>query len=135
MVRDLVEEHRPEILFMGPLYKSFIELPGYTPEAIAGMIARFYDELREDFGCALWLEQHAPLGNAVSGRDLRPFGSAVWSRWPEFGVSLAKDELTPKAFKLGFFRGSRDERRWPETMHRGGDGDFPFVVDSYHATD
>lgn len=130
-IETIVERDEPEVLFMGPLYKSFIDAGGRSAEATAAEIAMYYDYLRFKYGCALWLEQHAPLGNGVNGRELRPFGSAVWSRWPEFGVTIAKDELDPFSYKFGFFRGSRDQRKWPETAHRGGPHDFPFVVDSF----
>lgn len=131
MVEDIVASTKPDILFMGPLYKCFIDPGGRSSESIATEIAMFYDYLRMEYGCALWLEQHAPLGNGISGRDLRPFGSAVWSRWPEFGISIAKDPTDPMAYKFGTFRGARDERDFPDTAHRGGPMDFPFVIDSF----
>lgn len=130
-IMELVDETKPGILFMGPLYKSFIDPGGRSPESIATELAMFYDRLRTEFGCALWLEQHAPLGNGLSGRDLRPFGSAVWSRWPEFGLTLANSVTSPGYYEVGTFRGSRDERTFPKVMHRGGNGEFPFVVDEY----
>ena len=131
MLEALIRDVKPDILFMGPLYKCFIDPGGRSSESIATEIAMFYDYLRMEYGCALWLEQHAPLGNGVSGRELRPFGSAVWSRWPEFGINIAKDPTDPKVYKFGMFRGARDQRDFPETAHRGGPMDFPFVVDSF----
>ena len=130
-IMALVEEVKPDILFMGPLYKSFIDPGGRSAESIATEIAMFYDRLRDEHNCALWLEQHAPLGNGLSGRDLRPFGSAVWSRWPEFGLSLSNSVTSPGYYEVGTFRGSRDERKWPKIMHRGRMGEFPFVVDEF----
>jgi RecA-family ATPase len=130
-ILELVGEVKPDILFMGPLYKSFIDPGGRSAESIATEIAMFYDRLREEHDCALWLEQHAPLGNGLSGRDLRPFGSAVWSRWPEFGLSLSNSVTSPGYYEVGTFRGSRDERKWPKVMHRGGPSEFPFVVDEF----
>lgn len=130
-IEAMIEEIQPDILFMGPLYKSFIDPGGRSPESIATEIAMFYDRLRANYGCALWLEQHAPLGNSLTGRDLRPFGSAVWSRWPEFGLTLAPSIITPGSYDVGYFRGARDERQFPKVMHRGEHGEFPFVVDEF----
>lgn len=130
-IEEMVEKSRPDILFMGPLYKSFIDPGGRSPESIATELAMFYDRLKERYDCALWLEQHAPLGNSLSGRDLRPFGSAVWSRWPEFGLSLSHSVTNPGFYDIGTFRGSRDERQFPKLMHRGAPHEFPFVVDEF----
>lgn len=130
-IERLVEASKPDILFMGPLYKSFIDPGGRSPESIATELAMFYDRLKERYDCALWLEQHAPLGNSLSGRDLRPFGSAVWSRWPEFGLNMAHSITSPGFYEVGTFRGSRDERRFPKLMHRGQPREFPFVVDEF----
>jgi replicative DNA helicase len=130
-IEAIIQQTKPDILFMGPLYKMFIDPGGRSAEAIATELAMYLDYLREEYNVALWLEQHAPLGNGVSGRDLRPFGSSVWSRWPEFGINISKDPTDPSSYKFGVFRGMRDDREFPETAHRGGPQDFPFVVDSF----
>ena len=123
-----IEEIRPELLVMGPLYKSFVDPGGRTSEAVAVEIAKYLDYIRDTYKCALWLEHHAPLGTSMSTRDLRPFGSAVWSRWPEFGLSLTPDLTSGTAFTydVKHFRGARDERQWPTKMKRGTL--FPFEV-------
>lgn len=123
-----IEEVQPEILVMGPLYKSFIDPGGRTSEAIAVEVAKYLDSLRTIYNCSLWLEHHAPLGTSMTTRDLRPFGSAVWSRWPEFGVSLTPDltSSTPYVYDMKHFRGARDERNWPTKITRGKV--FPFQV-------
>jgi len=84
------------------------------------------------YNCALWIEHHAPLGSTMSTRDLRPFGSAVWSRWPEFGISLQPDPtaVTPFVYDVRHFRGARDERPWPLKITRGKR--FPFEVLEYN---
>lgn len=132
ILESMMEEVKPEILFLGPLYKSFIDPGGRTSDAVATETAKYFDKLRVEFNCALFLEQHAPLGSGGS-RDLRPFGSSVWSRWPEFGLNFAPKATEPGYYEMGTFRGSRDERRWPKLMHRGNDswGEFPFVVDEF----
>lgn len=130
-VETIIKQVKPDILFMGPLYKSFIESGDRKSDAVATEIAMYYDFVRTEYDCALWLEQHAPLGNAVTGRDLRPFGSSVWSRWPEFGPTITKDPLDPMAYKFGDFRGARDNRKWPSIAHRGTQFDMPFVVDEF----
>ena len=132
LFESMLEEIKPEILFLGPLYKAYIDPGGRTSEAVATETAKYFDKIRVEFNCALFLEQHAPLGSG-GVRDLRPINSSVWSRWPEFGLNFAGKATEPGYYDMGTFRGSRDERRWQKVMHRGNDswGEFPFVVDEF----
>ncbi len=127
VLEEMMEKTQPAILVMGPLYKSFIDPGGRTSEAVAIEVARYLDTIRDIYQCAMWLEHHAPLGTSMTTRELRPFGSAVWSRWPEFGISLQPDS-TGMAFHydIRHFRGARDERQWPTRIKRGKR--FPFEV-------
>lgn len=133
VLEEMMEKIQPSILVMGPLYKSFIDPGGRTSEAVAIEVARYLDVVRDTYQCAMWLEHHAPLGNSMTTRELRPFGSAVWSRWPEFGVSLQPDS-TGMAFHydIRHFRGARDERQWPTRIKRGKR--FPFEVVDWPAS-
>lgn len=126
-----IEEVKPELLCIGPLYKSFVDPGGKTAESVAIEIAKYLDSIRTIYGCAMWIEHHAPLGTSITSRDLRPFGSAVWSRWPEFGISLQPDPTAGSAYiyDVRHFRGARDERAWPLKMRRGQR--FPFEVLEY----
>lgn len=128
VLEDRIEQTKPQLLVMGPLYKAFVDPGGRTSEAVAVEVAKYLDYIRTTYGCAMWLEHHAPLGNSMSTRDLRPFGSAVWSRWPEFGISLQPDLGAPAPFiyDVRHFRGARDERYWPTKIKRGKE--FPFEV-------
>ena len=64
----------------------------------------------------------------MTNRQMRPFGSAVWSRWPEFGIALTPDLAGggPHIYDVRHFRGARDERPFPTKMRRGKL--FPFEV-------
>lgn len=127
--RALVEEHvasvEPDILFFGPLYKAFLDPGGRTAESVSIEIARFLDYLRHTYNCALWIEHHAPLGSGGQ-RDLRPFGSAVWSRWSEFGIALSPDPTDPELIEFKHYRGQREAREWPTLCRRGNK--WPFEV-------
>lgn len=128
LLEEQIEISKPELLVMGPLYKSFVDPGNRTSEAVAVEVAKYLDYLRAVYNVALWLEHHAPLGTSMTSRDLRPFGSAVWSRWPEFGISITPDltASTPYVYELRHFRGARDERNWPVKITRGKI--FPFEV-------
>lgn len=128
ILEEALDTVRPDLLVIGPLYKAFLDPGGRTSESIALEIAKYLDTIRTVYRCALWIEHHAPLGTSMTSRDLRPFGSAVWSRWPEFGISLQPDPtaLGAYVYDVRHFRGARDERHWPTKMKRGTR--FPFEV-------
>ena len=130
-VEQLCEQIRPQLICLGPLYKSYVDNGSRTSEALAVEVAKFLDRIRDVYDCALWLEHHAPLGSSMTTRELRPFGSAVWSRWPEFGISLQPDPTSMEGYvyDVRHFRGGRDERPWPTKMKRGKI--FPFEVLEY----
>ena len=134
LLEEQIEKTRPELICMGPLYKSFIDPGGRTSESIVIEVAKYLDYIRTVYNCALWLEHHAPLGTTMATRDLRPFGSAVWSRWPEFGISLSPVPTgEPYVYDIRHFRGARDERAWPSLIKRSPrpGGRFPFTVLEY----
>ena len=129
LLEKRLEETKPELLCIGPLYKSFVDPGGRTSEAVAIEIAKYFDHIRTPYKCALWIEHHAPLGSTMATRDLRPFGSAVWSRWPEFGIALHPAIGAPFTYDVKHFRGARDERPWPSVIARGRQ--FPFETISF----
>ena len=59
---------------------------------------------------------------------MRPFGSAVWSRWSEFGIAIVPDPTDPSVLEVKHYRGMRDEREWPTRMRRGTEDEWPFIV-------
>lgn len=125
LIEDYVATIEPDIVFFGPLYKSFIDPGGRTAESVSIEIAKFLDYIRHTYNCALWIEHHAPLGSGGQ-RDLRPFGSAVWSRWSEFGLALAPDPTDPELIEFKHYRGQREAREWPALCKRGET--WPFEV-------
>ena len=126
LFEQTVDEVRPQLLCIGPLYKSYHDSGTLTSESLAVEVAKFLDHIRDAYDCALWIEHHAPLGQSQTSRELRPFGSAVWSRWPEFGIALQPDPTAGAQYiyEVRHFRGARDRRPWPLRMKRGVQ--FPF---------
>lgn len=131
LIDRIIVESRAEFVAMGPLYKAFNE-SGEKAETINGQVARVLDGFRARHGVALWLETHAPM-EQQGMRSLRPMGSGVWSRWPEFGLALRKSKEKPNRVHLERFRGDRDERSWPHHLERSSpwpwlavwDGGYP----------
>lgn len=125
-VHRLLDAHKPDVLFIGPLYRL-------TPRAInsdddAAPLLAALDTLR-DRGVALVMEAHAGHALGVGGeRDLRPRGSAALMGWPEFGLGIRVDRENPETFNLVPWRGGRDTREWPTQMRRGHfREEFPWV--------
>lgn len=118
-VHQLLDEHKPAILVIGPLYKLVPR--AITNDDDAAPLITALDSLR-DRGVCLVMEAHA--GHAVTrggDRDLRPRGSAALMGWPEFGFGLALDRDQPQLAHLVRWRGDRDDRPWPDQLERGGD--------------
>lgn len=130
-VQALVDQHRPDVLFIGPLYRL-------VPRAInsdddAAPLLAALDTLREH-GAALVMEAHAGHALGAGGeRDLRPRGSSALLGWPEFGLGLRPvkdpDGLMTETVALARWRGDRDARSWPAHLRRGTDWPWVPVAD------
>lgn len=118
-VHRLIDENKPDMLAIGPLYKMARSAMN-TDDDVAPVLAAL-DSIRER-GVALLIEAHA--GHSLSGeggqRNLRPRGSSALLGWPEMGFGLRKDKDDPNTTVIERWRGDRDERTWPERIQRGG---------------
>ncbi len=126
-VHRLIDDHKPDILFIGPLYKL-------VPKAIqtdddAAPLLHTLDGFRRR-NVALVIEAHAPKGDGMGNRNLAPRGSAALQGWPEFGLGLklVTEEFGPRTAEVTHWRGDRDEgRAWPLRLRAGGL--FPWTDD------
>lgn len=127
MLHKLVDEHQPDILFIGPLYRLIPRAINSDDEATPLLTA--LDTLR-DRGVCLVIEAHAGHGHAgQQERDMRPRGSSALMGWPEFGLGLRPDRngKSSNEFQLVRWRGHRDaSRKWPSRIARGI-GDWPWT--------
>ena len=118
-IHRLVDLHKPDVLFIGPLYKLVPKAITNDDDASPLIVA--LDSLRER-GLALIMEAHAGKANGSDGeRNLAPRGSAALMGWPEFGLGLRHNPDDPKLVDVVRWRGDRDERDWPTRMYKGGD--------------
>lgn len=107
---------KPDLVVCGPLYKMFDADDKW--ESGARAVTAVLDDLRTRMGFSLILETHAPQEYGGK-RNLRPIGSSIWLRWPEFVMSFAPVEAHPHVVRITTLKG-RDERHWPTFMERGG---------------
>jgi hypothetical protein len=111
-----------ELLVIGPAYRMSAGVAAKGDiggEDQARQVTKALDEIRNRCNVTLVMETHAPHGDSY-GRNLRPFGSSVWLRWPEFGIGIRKqdDEEGPGSYSVEHWRGPRDQRQWPTTLLR-----------------
>lgn len=124
----------PDLLVIGPLYRLHQGDP--NDERLARELCHALDSLRVRHNCALISEAHAGHAQDTKGdRRMRPSGSSLWLRWPEFGYGLrrAKDneddwvggdagrrnQERPTKVDVIAWRGSREERDWPLSLAHG----------------
>lgn len=116
---------RPQLVCMGPLYKAYRVQARESDELAAGEVQQFLDRLRTRYGFALLLEHHAPK-KQQGVRELTPYGSSLWMRWPELGIKLRPDDRAPKGSLLvETWRDAREVCVWPKRLDRGQK--FPWV--------
>lgn len=124
LVHRLVDEHQPEILFIGPIYRLVPN--GINSDEEAAPLIAALDTLR-DRGLVLVMEAHAPKGQNGE-RNLAPRGSAALMGWPEFGFGLAPKQDGSGA-DIVRWRADRDAKReWPVELDRWSQ--LPWVADT-----
>lgn len=120
---ERVTAHDPDVLVVGPLYQLHLENP--NNEETARKVAAALNVARTQIGCAVIIETHSGHGETGKARPIRPVGSSLWLRWPEFGYGLRPveeqqaweiDDVTRCDFNA--WRGPRDERAWPRSLYR-----------------
>lgn len=133
---ERVRAHRPDVLYIGPFYR--LHNADINDEVAARKTVSVLDAARTvGDGCVLLMEAHAGHGQNGSQRALRPVGSSLLLRWPEFGFGLrrAKEcdpaDARPSLVDLEAWRGARDERDWPTSFRHGRRGDWPWMPEMF----
>jgi len=129
---ERVTAHKPDLLIIGPFYR--LHAANINEETAARRTVAVLDAARTQVDCALVVEAHAGHGGpGESGkhRSVRPLGSSLLMRWPEFGYGIAPACEPDSAGRVREvevrpWRGDRDERRWPSHLVWGTP--WPWVV-------
>lgn len=101
--------NKPDLVFCLPVYKMFVSDSERSMEQNAQEFCKIIDDFRERYGITVIFEAHAPTGTGDNRtRQMRPFGSSVWGRWPELGWGL-QATVQPKHFDVTLFRGNRND--------------------------
>jgi len=128
---ERVTAHRPDILVLGPFYR--LHNANMNDEVVARRTVAVLDRARTLNGCVLITEAHAGHGEAAVGRSVRPTGSSLLLRWPEFGYGLKPNQLAVpdergRCREMDFvsWRGPRDDREWPTHVRYGRPDEMPW---------
>ena len=127
----LCQVFRPDMLMIGPAYKLYLGGSNQREEDLARTVAGELDRLRAAFGFAVVLEHHSPHAQPGSNRrSVRPIGSSLWLRWPEFGWGISPadgTQIQDRMADVRHWRGSRDELEWPERLSGGTPSELPWI--------
>jgi hypothetical protein len=142
--RSIVDQVQPDVLILSPAYKLMRGDPQKDRDVQDLLDA--IDQVRVAHDCATLVETHAPHGQ-FQNRDMRPYGSSVWLRWPEVGIGYRRDlkaeeeranaGLTvnerPEYLEANYWRGSREPRDWPSHLQHGSVNDLPWVPNDFRS--
>lgn len=127
---ERVTAHKPDLLMIGPFYR--LHAANINEEQAARTTVAALDDARVAVDCALVVEAHAGhKEQGASKRSVRPLGSSLLLRWPEFGYGITPDGEPDRDGKqrrvlVKPWRGDRDERQWPQQLAWGNP--WPWVM-------
>jgi hypothetical protein len=137
---ERVTAHKPDLLVVGPFYR--LHAADANEEQAARTVVAALDAARLKADCALITEAHAGHGQGTGhARSVRPIGSSLLMRWPEFGYGIAPhpdaerdDSGRCRHVEVLAWRGPREERYWPrELMWGTHENDWPWVpANAFH---
>lgn len=130
-LNERVTAHKPDLLIAGPLYR--LHMADANEERVMRRVVAALDTARLITDCALITEHHPGHGDSGTGRSVRPTGSSLLMRWPEFGYGLKPRGEPDDAGRyhdayLVPWRGPREERSFPRELEWGTrEADWPWV--------
>lgn len=129
-LENVIRARRPDLVCLGPLYASYENGTGdFGWETAARQVQVVLKDLMVRYNFGLLIEDHAPQSDSKGKRDMRPYGSSLWRRWPEVGIGMEPVEGRSDAFRLARWRGDRVPMDWPTWLVRGSasKSPWPFV--------
>ena len=115
---ERVHAYQPDLIVMGPL----TNLAGrdLRDDEPVRKLRNAINHARTVCNSAFILEHHAPLkGSVDKERQLRPYGSSLFLKWPDYGYGIKPTEVEG-TFEWFKNRGPRvRSRKWPEALREG----------------
>jgi replicative DNA helicase len=134
-IEKAIAATRPDFCIIGPLYR--LHQLDTRDEQGAKDLVSILDRLRVKHRFAMMSEAH--VNHGIKGdRALRPTGSSVFLRWPEFGLGLkpangTEEEEHPSRVNLVAWRGGREDRIWPSLLEHSYNR-LPWTADAQYAS-
>jgi 5S rRNA maturation endonuclease (ribonuclease M5) len=128
---ERVTAHQPELLVIGPFYR--LHNANMNEEGPARATVAVLDKVRNAVNCTLLIEAHAGHGEQGIKRSVRPTGSSLLMRWPEFGIGIIPCGTTEtggvmSTVEVRHWRGQRDQRQWPSFLTWGDPNKWPWKI-------
>lgn len=117
-LEGVIARARPDFVALGPLYKAYTTRGRESEEQTASEVQQVLDDLRTRYRFALLLEHHAPKPQG-GYRDILPYGSSLWLRWPELGIKLVPSDKGSSTLNVERWRADRMPNAWPQRISRG----------------
>lgn len=136
---ERVTAHKPDLVVVGPFYR--LHAVDTNEEQAARVVVGALDTARIKADCALVTEAHAGHGDNGRDRSVRPTGSSLLMRWPEFGYGMkhvgdADENGHHRQAVIVPWRGPREERHWPQNVMWGTHKeDWPWVPQPWTPSD
>lgn len=115
---ERVAAYRPDLVILGPVQN----LTGrdVKDDEVVRKFKRTIDEMREINRSAVVIEHHAPhKAPGERDRSVRPYGSSLFLKWPDFGYGLKPTE-EEGLYEWERTRWPRERtRQWPERLRVG----------------
>ena len=130
-LENVIRARRPDLVCFGPLYASYENTSkDFGWETAAREVQQVLKTLMVRYNFGLLIEDHAPQADGNGKRQMRPYGSTMWRRWPDIGIGMEPVEGRTDSFKLSRWRGDRVPTDWPTWITRGSASGslWPFVA-------
>ncbi len=127
---NVIRTRRPDLVCLGPLYAAYENsAQDFGWETAAREVQTIFKRLIVRYNFALMIEDHAPQGDGLGKREMRPYGSSFWRRWPDIGIGLQPVDGRPDYFEVTRWRGDRVPTDWPKFIERGSvtGSSWPFL--------
>lgn len=116
---ERVTAFKPELIFLTPLYN--LVGADLAKDEVVRKLKTVVNHARSIYSSAVVMEHHAPhKGPMDKKRTVRPYGSTMFLKWPDFGYGLQPIEEIEGAYEYSRLRLPRMRKRYfPEFVRWG----------------
>jgi replicative DNA helicase len=126
---ERISAHRPQVCFIGPVQN--VVGRDVKDDEVVRKFKRAINQARAICGTAFVIEHHPPhRAPQDKERVMRPYGSSLFMKWPDFGYGLKPTE-EGSVYELFPFRRPRvRSRAWPDRLRWGlpNSMEFPWEI-------